>query len=140
MGLEGGSAVSYQEFRDTHKLHACWYVFPRVVASLRGNFPTRRGRAATLNFWRGVPWGKAAIADFLAENLLRGEGSYRQFWEKRALGEGSYRRFFGREFAEPAACEGRLAKGNKHKKVQKIFQKKHQKRSKMLPWTHLGAN
>ena len=55
----------------------------------------------------------AAMADFLADNLLRGEGSYRQFWEKRALGEGSYRRFFGREFAEPAACEGRLAKGNK---------------------------
>ena len=55
----------------------------------------------------------AAMADFLAENLLRGEGSYRQFWEKRALGEGSYRRFFGREFAEPAACEDRLAKGNK---------------------------
>ena len=42
----------------------------------------------------------AAMADFLAEKLLRGEGSYRQFWEKRALGEGSYRRFFGREFAE----------------------------------------
>ena len=42
-----------------------------------------------------------------------GEGSYPQFLERRALGEGSYRRFFGREFAEPAACEGRLAKGNK---------------------------
>ena len=71
------------------------------------------GRAAIPNFWRGVPWGKAAIADFLAENLPRGEGSYRQFLERRALGEGSYRRFFGREFAEPAACEGRLAKGSK---------------------------
>ena len=41
------------------------------------------------------------------------EGSYPEFLERRALGEGSYRRFFGREFAEPAACEGRLAKGNK---------------------------
>ena len=42
----------------------------------------------------------AAMADFLAENLPRGEGSYREFLEMLALGEGSYRRFFGREFAE----------------------------------------
>ena len=42
-----------------------------------------------------------------------GEGSYPEFLERRALGEGSYRQFFGREFAEPAACEGRLAKGSK---------------------------
>ena len=45
-----------------------------------------------------------------------GETSYRQFLERRALGEGSYRQFFGRESAEPAACEGRLAKENKGKK------------------------
>ena len=86
-----------------------------MVASLRGNFPTSLGGRGDqiANFERDVFYGKAATPDFLAVNLPRGEGSYRQFWERRALREGSYRRFFGREFAEPAACEGRLAKGNK---------------------------
>ena len=65
-----------------------------------GNLSLRRRRAATLNFWRGVPWGKAAIAKFLAENLPRWEGSYHQFLERRALGKAAIADFFGREFAE----------------------------------------
>ena len=28
------------------------------------------GKATLANFWGGVPWRKAAIAEFLAENLL----------------------------------------------------------------------
>ena len=47
-----------------------------------------------------MPCGKEAIAVFLAENLPRVGGSYRQFLERHVLGEGSHRRFFGREFAE----------------------------------------
>ena len=105
MGLEGGSAVA-------NSVPDC-LSFVQGPGTVLGNLSRRRGRAATLNFWRGVPWGKAAIADFLAENLPRGEGSYRQFLGRRALEEGGYRRFFGREFEEPAACEGRLAKGSK---------------------------
>ena len=35
-----------------------------------------------------------------AEDLPRGEDSYRQFGERRAPGEGSYRRFLGRGFTE----------------------------------------
>ena len=49
----------------------------------------------------------------MKSDLEEWETSYRQFLERHTLGEGSYRRFFGREFAEPAACEGRLAKGSK---------------------------
>ena len=47
-----------------------------------------------------MPCGKEAIAVFLADNLPRVGGSYRQFLERHVLGEGSHRRFFGREFAE----------------------------------------
>ena len=47
----------------------------------------------------------------MKSELEEWESSYRQFWERRALGEGNYRQLFGREFAEPAACEGGLAKG-----------------------------
>ena len=90
-----------------------------VVAARRirtGGKIAQWGRAATANLGRGMPWGKAAIADFLAENLPNGEGSYRRLLKRRALGEGSYRRFFGREFTELAACEGWLAKWSKVKK------------------------
>ena len=52
------------------------------------------------------------------------------FLERRARGEGSSRRFFGREFAEPAACEGRLAKGSKLRKNTKKPSKKVRKRVK----------
>ena len=75
-----------------------------------------------------MSWGKAAIADFLAENLPRVGGSYRQFSERRALGEGSSRRFFGGGFAEPAACEGGLAKGSKVWKTTEKPSKKVPKR------------
>ena len=68
-GLKGGWCCSFHEFGDTHKLHACWFVFPRVVASLRGNTShqsRRLGRAASAN---------------LSERRALGEGSYcKPFW------------------------------------------------------------
>ena len=72
-----------------------------------------------------------------------GESSYRQFLERRARGEGSSRRFFGREFAESAACEGRLAKGSKLRKNTKKPSKKVPKRVQNgtleAPGSPLGA-
>ena len=61
MGLEGGSAVA-------NSVPDC-LSFVQGPGTVLGKLSRRMGRAATLNFWRGVPWGKAAIADFLAENL-----------------------------------------------------------------------
>ena len=81
-----------------------------------------------------MPCGKEAIAVFLAENLPRVGGSYRQFSERRALGEGSSRRFFGGGFAEPAACEGGLAKGSKvWKSTEKTSKKVAKKGTKWYP-------
>ena len=56
------------------------------------------------------------------------ESSYRQFGERRALGEGSSHRCFGGGFAEPAACEGGLAKGSKVWKTTEKPSKKIPKR------------
>ena len=110
MGFEGGEWLS----RILVPI-ACRLSKPR---NSFGKFASEEGESSYRQFfWRGVLGGKAALADFLAENLPRGEGSYRQFWERRALGEGSYRRFVGGEFAEPAACEGRLARGARKRKV-----------------------
>ena len=76
----------------------------------------------------------AAMADFLAENLLRGEGSYRQFWRRRALGEGSYRRFFWQRICRACRLRGQASKGEEGiGKCRKSFQKGAKKGSKWYP-------
>ena len=93
MGLERGSAVA-------NSVPDC-LSFVRGPGTVLGNVSRRWGRSPIANFWKGVPWGKAAIADFS-----------------------------GREFAELAACDGRLGKGSKveksienpSKKVPKLIQ------------------
>ena len=55
------------------------------------------GRQLPPIFWQRISRGGREL---FGRGLAEGGGSYRQFWERRALREGSHRRFFGREFAE----------------------------------------
>ena len=63
--------------------------------------------------WRGGPMHIVTFPNTVLESLrLRGEPEPAGEFSLSRPGGDCYRRFLGREFAEPAACEGRLAKGN----------------------------
>ena len=91
MGLEGGECC--REF-CSRLLVLC----PRPRNSSR-NFgeACSGGRQLPPIFWQRISRGGREL---FGRGLAEGGGSYRQFWERRALREGSHRRFFGREFAE----------------------------------------